>query len=284
MKHILVLGPKNDLSTQRFVHFLSEKNISFTQCFHLSEINFSISNDRNGNFEIKLKIDGICLSEKTSIFIRNPYELLYTEKEKSNENFFIAQEYFSSLWAICSIFKGVVINRPDLLAWQHAQQLKTEINSYYIQDIWFSNKKDFLNKWRSGKKLEAHIENTNTWNKFILKRASDLFSELNHSEDRNAYRAILLPSAKYIIEIFVGDKNFLLLNETEFDVNSHQYTSLLKNISEKMSKKGAYFFAVVFAVDSEEIKIIRVIDNPPFHWYCQIEDDVHQSILIELQK
>ncbi|MEX3617795.1 hypothetical protein [Paenibacillus glucanolyticus] len=224
--------------------------------------------------------------DDTSIFVRHPYEILYQVRQNDKETHFIAQEYFSSLWAVCSLFDGKVINRPNILAWQHDQQSKNQLKSIQIQDIWFSNINDFQINWANvgDEIIEAHIEETVTWKRVIIKQPNSLIEKGKDIGLQSNYRAILASSAEYIIDMCIGGKYFSLLNETQYDTNCEEHISLIDKIYYNMSQIGLGFFAVIFSIVKGEKKIVRILSNPPFHLYSHIEDVVHQCLLKELQK
>ncbi|PFB88610.1 hypothetical protein [Bacillus thuringiensis] len=277
MKHILIIGPKSDSTLRSFEDHLKSLNYSHDFINDPSKIRLGIESNTDGTMEVRLKLNNAYVFGKDiSIMIRYPYGILPTTKNK--EDYFIANEYYATIWTLCAAVPNNIVNRPYKLGWQYEQFFKRIQNETYVPEYFSSASKNLLKLFEESEYKEIHIQDLLSRDQFILTK-NDLVKRNNNFNNKNQYRALFSSTSKYIIHLFVGNWRTTLLNEFDFDVKSNQHIDFLNRLHKSITDYGVMFFAVVLTVFEGEVQIVRIETNPPLEWYFNIAVTVNDKLL-----
>ena len=81
----------------------------------------------------------------------------------------------------------------------------------------------------------------------------------------------------------MGSKSLTLLNEPGIDVDAEPYRKLVRELADALRAHGVRFFAVALVADERRrISVSSVLPVPPFSWYREFADAVHEQLCAEL--
>ena len=280
----MLIGPAaTEPALVGFAGYLQSCAIPYLICSDLAHLGFGISMERDGSRQTRMHLPGfgIFSGEEVGVFVRNPSSFL--QRGRSRQARFIAKEYYSSLWTLCALLPRV-INRPGRWAWLYDRELKYLLpDTKFLPEYWTTDFAELPNFWERSETPEMHIEDLLTFRRTICSQQDDLTS-WKRRRSAVQLRALVAPSSEYIIHICVGNWHITILNEPGYEVDSPQHLSYLSCVSEVVRQQGIRFFAVVFVVDKGQLFLTRIQPEPPFAWYREQANDVHEQLFQELRR
>lgn len=253
MNEIIILGSENEPAIQSFIAFLQSHQKRFYFTNEIKSLDFALDLSMESSI-IHLKIDGEVKNVDNLGFYIHSIEQLIPYK-KGRDNKFVAQEYYSSIWAFFGAVRKV-INPPTKWAWNYNYPLQKLKSFKRIPEIWSSN----INQLDSiyDECSNFHVE-LSVKNKRLVLPKKDL---VNLGDE--LIKIQFADTNKYHIVIVVGQNSKPILQEIELTPNFEENFINLKN---EIHQIGLVFYAVVFTKFNEEVYLVRILPNPPYSWY-----------------
>jgi hypothetical protein len=273
---ILLLSPRTDDPVLRaFASYLDAHGIAHEYCSDLATLRFGVSLDRDGATRIWLRLPrtGEVAGKDLGVVVRSPWKWQATS---DRTNRFVATEYYASLWTVCALLPRVV-NRPGQRAWLHERELRySMLDSVFLPEYWTTEVSDLAAEWKSNGFAQAHVEDLLSNERGVFTTPEQL---IGWRSGPTQLRALFAPASKYLIQVCVGSEAATVLNEPRYDVDCPAYRALLAWIVERLAVHGIYFFALAMVVgEDNQVRLARIITEPPWSWYAAYADEVHGNL------
>ncbi|MFC8392646.1 hypothetical protein [Streptomyces sp. NPDC057238] len=281
---ILLLGTDpSDPAMAAFEGYLTRHAVPHAVCFDLGRLAFGLHIDADGQTQARLQVPGhgTLHGDEVGVFVQNPWTFA-PAGEGSADARFAADEYRAALWSLCALLPKV-INRPGPQAWHDDRELRRYLErSLLLPECWTTDTRRLLDRWVLCASPELHVEDLLTHERWVVKEPVDLGArKLNTSFAH--LRALFAPSSEYVIELCVGRRSFTILNEPGIDVDAEPYRRLVRDLANALREHGIRFFAIALVADEQQrISVSRILSVPPFSWYREFADAVHEQFCAEL--
>lgn len=281
---ILLLGADpNDAAIAAFADYLTRRAIPHVVWCDPSRLGFGLDLDSRGRTRARLHVPGhgTLRDGEVSVFVRRPWAFARTEQESADARF-AAKEYYAALWALCASLPKV-INRPGPQAWPDDRETRRGLEqSVVLPEYWTNDPGRLLDRWRACASPEVHIEDLLTHDRRIVTDPGALRSERPNATSAHL-RAVFAPSSRYVVDVCVGRRSFTVLNEPGIDADAEPHRELLRDLTDALGERGIRFFAVALVTDNQQrLSVSRVLPDPPFVWYREHADAVHERLCAEL--
>ncbi|MGV9286736.1 hypothetical protein [Streptomyces sp. NPDC003719] len=281
----LLLGADpRDAAMAGFADYLASRSIPHMVCSDLGQLGFGVYLDACGRTAVRLHVPGhgTVRGDEVAVFVRNPW-MFALAKEDSADARFAGNEYYAALWAVCALLPKV-INRPGPQAWQYDREVRRSLErSSLLPEYWTTDPGRLLDRRDACASPEVHVEDLLTHECRIIEDPGDLGGRLNPGASH--LRAVCAPSSRYVVHVCVGQRSFTVLNEPDVDVDEERHRTLLRDLTDTLSRRGIRFFAVALVTDYQQRPMVsRILTDPPFSWYRAHADAVHEQLCAELAR
>ncbi|MFD7031347.1 hypothetical protein ACFWAR_25300 [Streptomyces sp. NPDC059917] len=288
---ILLLGAgADDPAVAAFDGYLTRHAVRHAVCSDLGRLAFALHVDAAGRTRAELTVPGhgTLHGDEVGVFVRSPWALAPPGEDGPSgaDARFAADEYRAALWALCALLPRVV-NRPGPRAWHDDRELRRCLDrSLLLPEYWTSDTRRLLDRWALCASPELHVEELLTHERRVVREPALLGSGDTGTAagtDSGHLRALFAPSSEYVIELCAGRRSFTVLNEPGIDVAAESYRTLVREVADALRQRGVRFFAVALVADDEHrISVSRVVSAPPYSWYRDVADAVHEELRVEL--
>ncbi|MFD9407218.1 hypothetical protein ACFWBN_09420 [Streptomyces sp. NPDC059989] len=283
---ILLLGADpDDPAVDSFDGYLARRSIAHAVCRDPGRLAFAVRMEADGRTRVRLRLPGhgTLQGDEVAVFVRNPWALVPAGRDGPDARF-AADEYRAALWSLCAFLPNVV-NRPGPQAWPDDPELRRRLEpSTVLPECWTTDCRRLLDGWARRASPELHVEDLLTHERRVVTEAGALGPGSTGGPGTTAHlRALFAPSSAYVIELCVGRRSFTVLNEPCVDVGAEPYRKLVSDLAAALHGQGIRFFAVALVADERHrLSVSRILPVPPFAWYRDISDAVHEQLCAEL--
>ncbi|MFD7276009.1 hypothetical protein ACFV80_02940 [Streptomyces sp. NPDC059862] len=281
---ILLLGADpHDAAIAAFAEYLTTHAIPHVVQCDLGRLGFGLDLEGSGRTRARLHVPGhgTLHGEEVAVFVRRPRAFAQTGGNSADARF-AAREYYAALWSLCASLPKV-INQPGPQAWPDDCEVRRSLErSVTLPEYWTTDPGRLLERWGASASPEVHVEDLLTRECRIVTDSSDLRSGRLDPTSTHL-RAVFAPSSRYVVHVCVGQRSFTVLNESGVDVDAEPHRTLLRDLADALRRRGIRFFAVALVTDDRQrLAVSRILPDPPFAWYREHADAVHERLCAEL--
>lgn len=270
----MILGPREDAVLEGFHHFCAERGLLSHRVSDPRKLPFILTFGNKNGAGARLSVNGRELSlADVGLFIRGAGHMMHSVLGHP----FSKGEYFSALWALASQAPNIV-NRPGRWAWES----RIAQERHFGEDLLLPRSTSHTTRYflerlavLAPSYCQVDVSSVTDRKEFSL----DYGAKLSVQPDGLVYRGRFVGQPLYLIEMFVGPRARIILDETERGPSEPSYRMLRDRILAFAGANSLQHFAAVTLFVDGCAHLAKLDAEPPPRWYEEYATDLFDGLL-----